>query len=289
MGAEHAVASPFTLASTIKLRNGAQMPRLGFGAYQLKNGKASAAHALAMGYRHIDSARMYYNEDEVCFAVNKFSEHTPNEGTGKVWLTTKVTGSEHGTAKTAKAVDQSAEIAKKYGLKWDLFLLHDPTAGKEKRLEAWKVLLEKRDQGVIRTAGVSNFGVKHLEQIKEAGLEMPEVNQIELHPFLQQKPIVEYCQKHDIVIEAYCPILRGQRFDDETLQKVSKKHDTSVAQVLIRWSLQKGYVPLPKSDTPARIQANADLFDFELDKDDMAALDALDEGKPVSWNPVNVD
>lgn len=117
----------------------------------------------------------------MCFAVNKFSEHTPNEGTGKVWLTTKVTGSEHGTAKTAKAVDQSAEIAKKYGLKWvrspfssvvfavfrmctidarftqDLFLLHDPTAGKEKRLEAWKVLLEKRDQGVIRTAGVSNF------------------------------------------------------------------------------------------------------------------------------------
>ncbi|GAA5902775.1 hypothetical protein JCM8208_007061 [Rhodotorula glutinis] len=289
MGAEHAVAQPFTLASQIPLRRGAQLPRLGFGVFQSSNAKASTVHALAMGYRHIDSARYYKNEDEVCAAVHKFKDGTPNEGNGAVWLTTKVQGQEHGTAATAKAVDESAAIAKRYGLTWDLFLLHDPTAGKQKRLEAWKVLLEKRDQGVFKSAGVSNFGVRHLEEIKEAGLELPEVNQIELHPFLQQKPIVEYCEKEGIVVEAYCPILRGQRFDDPTLEKLAKKHDVSVAQILIRWSLQKGFVPLPKSDTPGRIQSNADLENFELDASDLGDLDKLDEGFAVSWNPVNVD
>ncbi|GAA6055983.1 hypothetical protein JCM3770_000762 [Rhodotorula araucariae] len=292
MGAEHAVAQPFTLASQIQLRRGAQLPRLGFGVFQSTNAKASTAHALVMGYRHIDSARYYHNEEEVCAAVHKFKDGMPNEGNGAVWLTTKVMGQEHGTAATAKAVDESVAIAKKYGLTWDLFLLHDPTAGKQKRLEAWKVLLEKRDQGAFKSAGVSNFGVKHLEEIREAGLELPEVNQIELHPFLQQKPIVEYCEKEGIVVEAraaYCPLLRGQRFDDPTLQKLAKKHNVTVPQILVRWSLQKGYVPLPKSDTPGRIQANADLWDFELDSGDLADMDKLDEGFAVSWNPVNVE
>ncbi|GAA5865735.1 hypothetical protein JCM3774_004984 [Rhodotorula dairenensis] len=289
LAAEHAVASPFTLSATVKLRNGSQMPRLGFGVFQSSNAKASTAHALAMGYRHIDSARYYHNEEEVCAAVQKFSETMPNQGTGKVWLTTKVMGHEHGTEATRKAVDESVAIAAKYGLKWDLFLLHDPTAGKEKRLEAWKVLIEKRDAGAFQAIGVSNFGVEHLKQIEEAGLEVPEVNQVELHPFAQQKPIVEYCEQRGIVIEAYCPILRGQRFDDPTLQKLAKKHDVSVPQILIRWSLQEGFVPLPKSDTPGRIQANADLENFELDPIDMQDLDALDEGArgAISWNPVD--
>ncbi|BGP54181.1 hypothetical protein JCM8202_001314 [Rhodotorula sphaerocarpa] len=288
MGAEHAVASPYTLTSAVKLRGGGQLPRLGFGVFECTNTKASTAHALAMGYRHVDSARYYRNEEDVCAAVKKFSETMPNQGSGKVWMTTKVMGHEHGTEATRKAVDESVAIAEKYGLKWDLFLLHDPTAGKEKRLQAWKVLVEKRDAGVLRSIGVSNFGVEHLKQIKEAGLETPEVNQIELHPFLQQKSIVEYCEQEGIVVEAYCPILRGKRFDDPTLQKLAEKHHVSVPQILIRWSLQKGFVPLPKSDTPGRIQANADLFDFELDSSDMQDLAALDEGAKgaISWNPV---
>ncbi|GAA5941369.1 hypothetical protein JCM1841_001508 [Sporobolomyces salmonicolor] len=288
MGAEHAVPSPFTLASTVELRSGAHMPRLGFGVFESKNAKASTAGALMNSYRHIDSARYYDNESAVCEAVKMFSEGTPNQGTGKVWLTTKVYGNEHGTEVTDKAVEESVARAKEHGLDWDLFLLHDPTAGPQKRLEAWKVLIQKRNEGKLRSIGVSNFSVKHLEQLKEAGCELPEVNQIELHPFLQQKPIVEYCQANNIVVQAYCPILRGQRFDDPTLQKLAKKHNVSVPQVLIRWSLQKGFVPLPKSDTPGRIQSNADVFDFELDASDMQAVEALDEGSSVSWNPVNV-
>ncbi|GAA6040720.1 hypothetical protein JCM8097_000891 [Rhodosporidiobolus ruineniae] len=300
MGAEHALAEPFTLASTVTLkRAGTKLPRLGFGVYKSENALASAAHALAMGYRHIDSARMYRNEREVCQAVQKFSKPSDvkdvggvhNEGTGKVWLTTKVASNEHGEEATRKAVEESAKTAGEFGLKWDLFLLHDPTGGREKRLEAWKALVEARDAGKIGAIGVSNFSEKHLEQLKEAGLETPDVNQIELHPFCQQKPIVEYCQKEGIVVEAYCPILRGQRFDDPTIVKISEKHSVDPARILIRWSLQKGFVPLPKSDTLSRIERNRDLEGFELDAEDMKALDSLDEAEKgaVSWNPVNAD
>ncbi|GAA5916315.1 hypothetical protein JCM6882_001080 [Rhodosporidiobolus microsporus] len=291
MGAEHALAEPFTLASTIKLRqSGLNLPRLGFGVYKSTAAAKSTSHALAMGYRHIDSARAYANEQAVCEAVASFtSGKLPNQGTGAVWLTSKVTGKEHGTGVTQKAVDESVAVAEKYGLKWDLFLLHDPTAGPQKRLEAWKALIEKRDEGKVKAIGVSNFSEKHLQQIKDAGLEMPDVNQIELHPFLRQKPIVEYCQKEGIVVEAYCPILRGQRFDHPTLASLAQKHGVDAPRILIRWSLQKGYVPLVKSDTLHRIESNRDVEGFELDEGDMKELDGLDEGFVVAWNPIDVE
>ncbi|GAA5859392.1 hypothetical protein JCM8547_002013 [Rhodosporidiobolus lusitaniae] len=293
MGAEHVPASPSLIASTIKLRKaGTQLPRLGFGVYQSKSPLGSTANALAVGYRHIDTARVYTNEEDVLKAVHKFSQgdtsKIPNEGTGKVWLTSKVVGKEHGEGVTSKAVQESVDLAAKYGLKWDLFLLHDPTAGKEKRLEAWKALIEKRDEGKLGAIGVSNFSEKHLQEIKDAGLELPDVNQIELHPFLQQKPIVEYCKKEGIVVEAYCPILRGQRFDHEVLVKLSEKYSVDPARILLRWSLQRGFVPLVKSDTLHRIETNRDLEGFELSEEEMGMLDGLDEGEKgaVSWNPV---
>ncbi|GAA5915421.1 aldo/keto reductase [Sporobolomyces salmoneus] len=290
MGAEHSPANPKVLSSALKLRSGHYIPRIGFGVYESKAAKASSAHALASGYRAIDSARYYKNESEVCQAVKAFKDHSStNSATGDVFLTTKVYGNEHGTEVTEKAVEESVARAAEYGLVWDLFLLHDPTAGPEKRRQAWEVLIKKRDEGKIRSIGVSNFSEKHLQQLKDAGLEMPAVNQIELHPFLQQKPIIEYCAANDIVVEAYAPILRGQNYDNETLQKVSKKNNATVAQILIRWSMQKGYVPLPKSDTPGRIQENFDVFGINLDDEDMKALDALDEGKSFSWNCTNVE
>ncbi|GAA6061737.1 hypothetical protein JCM10212_000470 [Sporobolomyces blumeae] len=290
MGAEHAPANPALLSSAIKLSSGHYLPRIGFGVYQSTQAKVSASHALAYGYRHIDSARVYRNESEVCEAVKIFQKDaSANSATGQVFLTTKVTGREHGTEATDKAVEESVQRAKEHGLTWDLFLLHDATAGPEKRKQAWEVLIKKRDEGKIKSIGVSNFSEKHLQQLKDAGLETPTVNQIELHPFLQQKPIVEYCKANDIVVEAYCPIMRGENFDDPVLQKISKKHEATVAQVLIRWSVQKGFVPLPKSDTPGRIQENFDVFGIDLDESDMQELDSLDQGKAVSWNPVNVE
>jgi len=155
-------------------------------------------------------------------------------------------------------------------------------------LATYRALLESKKVGKIRTVGVSNYGVKHLEEIKDAGLEPPAVNQIELHPLCQQRPIVEYCRENDIVVQAYCPILRGE-MDHPLFVALSEKYQRDPAQILLRWSLQKGFVPLPKSATAARIHSNTHLYDFELSDEDITRLDALDRGADgaVSWNPVD--
>ncbi|KAI5479665.1 aldo-keto reductase [Pseudohyphozyma bogoriensis] len=278
--------APLNINSTVTLLSGAKLPVLGFGVFQSTAALASTTAALKAGYSHIDSARYYRNESEVAKAVKEFKEN----GGGDVWITTKVMSSEHGTAITDRAVEDSVGIASAQGQVWDLVLLHDPTSGPKKRLEAWKVLEQKKKEGKIKAIGVSNFSEKHLQQFKDAGVSTPDVNQIEIHPWLAQQPIVDYCKKEGIIIQAYCPLVRGDRFDDPTLVEVAESVSKTPAQVLIRWSLQKGYVPLPKSDTPSRIVANADVFDFELDASAMAKLDALDKGPAgaCSWNPVNV-
>ncbi|KAK7462457.1 hypothetical protein VKT23_008056 [Stygiomarasmius scandens] len=174
----------------------------------------------------------------------------------------------------------------------DLYLIHAGHGGKEHRLKTWKTLIEfSGPDKPLRSIGVSNYSPRHLEEIREAGLPMPVVNQIELHPFDQQKPIVEYCRKHNIAVSAYCPLVRTNGFDNPVLQEVCKEYNKSPPQVLVRWSLQKGFIPLPKSSNPERVRANADIYDFELSDAAMAKLDALDRGDEgaVSWNPINVD
>jgi len=240
--------------------------------------------AFKHGYRHVDSAQAYRNEDAVGKAVKESGLKRED-----IFVTTKCVSKSHGYEKTLAGVDESLA---KFGFSYvDLFLIHDPLSGPVKRLETYKALLESRDKGKIKSVGVSNFGVKHLEQIREAGFEAPAVNQVELHPWCQQKDIAKYCKDHDIVVQAYCPLVRGDKWEDPVLVELSKKHNTSAAQVLIRWSLQKGYVPLPKSTHEDRIAANADVYGFELSADDIASLDALDEGSDgaISWNPVNAD
>ncbi|KAF8674674.1 Aldo kereductase [Rhizoctonia solani] len=240
-----------------------------------------AAH-YAQCIRHIDSAQMYRNENAVGQAVKESGLKRE-----EIFITTKCASRSHGYEKTLAGVDESLS---KFGFEYiDLFLIHDPLSGPVKRMEAYKALLECRDKGKIKSIGVSNYGVKHLEEIKQAGLEAPTVNQIELHPWCQQKEIVEYCEKNDIVVQAYCPIVRGEKWGHPALVELSKKHGRSEAQILIRWSLQKGYVPLPKSTHEERIVENAEVFGFELGSEDMGILDALDEGSQgaISWNPVN--
>ncbi|KAF7376274.1 putative transporter C11D3.18C [Mycena sanguinolenta] len=198
---------------------------------------------------------------------------------------TKCVSKNHGYESTLKGVEESLA---KFQLGYiDLFLIHDPLSGTERRLATYKALLEAKAAGKIRSVGVSNYGVHHLEEIKNANFEMPTVNQIELHPFCQQKPIVDYCKANSIVIQAYCPIIRG-RWENEAILNIATKYNRDPAQILLRWSLQKGYVPLPKSSTPNRIHSNANLYDFELTAEEMSSLDALDRGKQggISWNPV---
>ncbi|KAL1717414.1 NADP-dependent oxidoreductase domain-containing protein [Schizophyllum commune] len=272
-----------SISSTVKLSTGYTMPLLGFGVYQNYNAKPSVLEALKAGYRHIDSAQVYKNEADVAEAVRESGIDR-----GSVFVTTKIVSKNHGYESTLKGVDES--LAKMKFDYIDLFLIHDPLSGKEKRLQTYKALLEAREAGKIRTVGVSNYGVKHLEEIRAANYELPSVNQIELHPLCQQKDIVEYCKKNDIVVQAYCPIIRGQ-MDNEVIQSIAKKHGRDPAQILIRWSLQRGFVPLPKSETPSRIRSNAQVYDFELSDEDVAQLNSLDRGKDgaVSWNPVGAD
>ncbi|KAI9664845.1 MAG: hypothetical protein M1821_006293 [Bathelium mastoideum] len=161
----------------------------------------------------------------------------------------------------------------------DLFLIHSPHCGPQGRKTLWKALERAHKEGRAKAIGVSNFGVGHIEELKEyAEVWPPHVNQIELHPWCQQRKTVEYCQQHGIVVEAYCPLVRNEKANDETLLKIAKKYGKTTGQVLIRYSLQKGWVPLPKSDTPSRIEANADVYGFDLEQVDMEALDKLDQG-----------
>ncbi|KAI0093460.1 Aldo/keto reductase [Irpex rosettiformis] len=262
---------------------GYAIPRLGFGVYKNYTTTESVIEALKAGYRHIDTAQAYRNEAHVGAALRNFGIKRQ-----EVFITTKIISRHHGREKTMRIVETSLDnIGGGY---IDLFLIHDPYAGTKLRLETYKALQDCRREGKIRSVGVSNYGVKHLEEIREAGYEAPSVNQIELHPFCQQRPIVEYCRKNNIVVSAYSPLVHG-RIDHAVFRDIANKHSKDAAQILIRWSLQKGFVPLPKSATPARIHSNTQVYDFKLDQDDMERMDALDMGKngAVTWNPVDVD
>ncbi|KIK51969.1 hypothetical protein GYMLUDRAFT_78050 [Collybiopsis luxurians FD-317 M1] len=257
------------------------MPVLGFGVYKNYDARSSCLEAFNAGYRHVDSAQMYQNEAAVGQAVRESGIDR-----SQLFITTKCGSRHHGYESTLKGVDESLA---KFQLDYvDLFLIHDPLSGSEKRLATYKALLECKAAGKIRTVGVSNYNVHHLEEIKSSGYELPAVNQLEIHPFCQQKPIVDYCVKNSILVQAYCPIVRG-KLDHEVFTSIAAKHKRDPAQILIRWSLQKGYVPLPKSATPSRIHSNAQVFDFELDAEDISRIDGLDQGEngAISWNPVN--
>ncbi|KAF8813836.1 Aldo/keto reductase [Phlegmacium glaucopus] len=275
------MTTTLALSSTIRLTSGHTMPLLGFGVYQNFDTKASVIEALKVGYRHVDSAQAYRNEAQVAEAIR--ASGVPR---GDVFVTTKCVSRTHGYESTLKGVNES--LAKMKFDYIDLFLIHDPLSGTDRRLATYKALSEAKAAGKIRSVGVSNYNVHHIEEIKNAGFEPPCVNQIELHPLCQQTEIVKYCKEHNIVVQAYCPILKG-RMDNPAITALAKKYNRDPAHILLRWSLQKGFVPLPKSATPSRIHSNANLYDFELTEDDMRKLDALDRGKAgaISWNPVD--
>ncbi|KAF8558712.1 Aldo/keto reductase [Imleria badia] len=275
--------------TSVTLTTGYSLPTVGFGVYQLEPSlcAGAVANALKTGYRHIDSAQYYENEAEVGEGVR--SSGIPRE---QVFITSKVINTLVGYDDTLKSVEESV---KKLGFDYyDLFLVHAPHGGREARIAKYKALLEAKKRGLVRTVGVSNFSEKHIKEIVEAGLEKPAVNQIELHPWCQQRPIVSYCQSTGIVVQAYSPLVRGKDagegkgIQNAVVRNIADKHGKSPAQVLIRWSLQKGLVPLPKATSPRRIEENLEVYDFALDAGDVVAIDALDEGArgAVTWNPV---
>ncbi|KAF8833700.1 Aldo/keto reductase [Paxillus ammoniavirescens] len=259
------------------------MPTLGLGVYMNEECAEACKVALENGYRMIDSARYYENEKQVGVGVRQSGVDR-----SKIFITSKVFESDFGTEKTKAAVTDSI---KNLGFEYyDLYLTHSPHGGKELRLATYQALLDAKAAGQIRSVGVSNYSDRHIEEIREAGLELPVVNQIELHPFCQQTEIVEYCAKHGIVVQAYTPLVRGAKDDHPVITALANKYNKEPAQILIRWSLQKGFVPLPKSSQASRITSNFKVYDFNIEPEDMAKLDELDEGSKgaITWNPVNV-
>ncbi|EEH16681.1 hypothetical protein PABG_06768 [Paracoccidioides brasiliensis Pb03] len=254
-----------------------QIPRLGFGVYRSPPSQCekSCLAALIAGYRHIDTAQFYANETEVGNALRSSGMRK------EIFVTTKIispAGSPEATYE--KLLESVKKIAGEGQDAYvDLFLIHSAKSGKEGRKELWQALEKLFDEGKTRSIGVSNFGVGHIEEMKEyAKVWPPHVNQIELHPWCQQKVIDAYCKKHGIVVEAYSPLVRNYKATEPTLVGIAKKYGRSTAQILIRYALQRGWVPLPKSDNPDRIQANANVYDFFITDEDMTALNALDQG-----------
>lgn len=261
----------------ITLRNGVTIPCVGFGTWQVNDGDEaynSVLHALRSGYTHIDTAAAYGNEESVGRAIK--DSGIPRE---KLFITTKLWNDIRGYEETIEAFNESL---KKLGLDYiDLYLIHwpNPVKYRENYIEmnrvSYKAMEDLYKQGKIRAIGVSNFLVHHLEELMEACEIIPMVNQIRLFPGLRQDEVIEYCKKYDIKIEAYSPFGTGKIFDVEELKILANKYNKSVAQICLRYSLEKGYIPLPKSVTPSRIESNIDIFDFSLDKEDLKLLDNL--------------
>ncbi|RID86048.1 aldo/keto reductase [Peribacillus asahii] len=267
------------IKETITLHNGVKIPQLGFGVFKVENGSQtvqSVKKALEVGYRSIDTAAIYQNEEGVGQAIRESG--IPRED---IFVTSKVWNTDQGYESTLAAFDASL---KRLGLDYlDLYLIHWP--GKDKYVDTWRALETLYKEGKVRAIGVSNFHIHHLENLLKSSEVKPVINQIELHPRLTQVEIREFCQKHDIQVEAWSPLGRGVLLDNPTIGGIAKKHGKTSAQVIIRWHLQHGIVVIPKSVTLARIEENAQVFDFELSVEEMKEIDGLHANERVGSNP----
>lgn len=269
------------LTATLRMNNGLEIPRVGLGVWQAPRGEqtqSAVRDALSLGYRHIDTARIYGNERDVGIAVRESGVRR-----GEVFVTTKLWNDDQGYDSALRAFDTSMQ---RLDLEYiDLYLLHWPVP--KKRLESWRALEKLLHDGRVRAIGVSNFMVHHLEELLAHAKVVPAINQIEVTPFLQHRDVRAFCSKHGIIVEAYSPLTRGQRLSDPTVVGVAKRVQRTPAQVLLRWGLQRDMVVLPKSTHRERIAENFALFDFELSDADLAKLDGLEEGLATGWDPRN--
>lgn len=262
---------------SVELNNGLNMPQVGFGVWLIKDRQEcvdSVVAAVKAGYRHIDTAQIYGNEQHV-------AEGLAAAGLSRqdAFITTKI--SIHNFARVDRSLETSLD---KLGTDYvDLLLLHYPVTGL--RGSAWKKLEAANRDGRARSIGVSNYTVRHLKQLLETCAIKPAVNQVELHVFLQQPELLAFCDDMGIAVEAYSPLAHGEGLDNPVLAKVAEKHGKTPAQIMLRWCIDVGTTPLPKSVTPKRIKENIDIFDFELDLDDMRELQGLDCDYRTCWDP----
>ncbi|KAI8142890.1 aldo/keto reductase [Fennellomyces sp. T-0311] len=279
------MATITNLTSKRALNDGNAIPCVGFGVYNTKPGREteeSVLWALEAGYRHIDTATVYRNEEGVGQALRK--TNVPRE---EIFVTTKLWDTSQGYDTALKAFDESIT---KLGLDYvDLYLVHSPSPGTKLRLESWKALEHLKKSGKIKSIGVSNYGVHHLKELLEVCEIKPVVNQVEITPYLARTELEKFCKEQDILFEAYSPLTMGEKLKEPRLVEIAKKYNKSTAQILIRWSIQHGYIPLPKSVHKERIFSNAEVFDFSISDQDMQTLDSFDEYFVTEWDPTRYE
>jgi len=294
--------------ATVALRDGGAFPMLGLGTYLLNNEQAKEAtiQALGLGYAHIDTAEFYANHAGINAGMK-----AAGVDRSKIFITDKL-APDFGGWGTWKGYDESIAACKAHLQKldieyFDLYLIHHAYSGKEKRVEQWRALCDLKKTGLCKHIGVSNFSQVHIEELLAAGLEMPEVNQIEIHPLCTQEPLVAYCLKNGVLPVAYSSLAPATTWRSgphqnssktpETVHAESKlgalipqlteKYSVTEAQLLLKWAYQHGYPIIPKSVHRERIAANANLFNFTISSADIAALDACDENRPLAWPGMN--
>ncbi|GIQ68899.1 aldo/keto reductase [Xylanibacillus composti] len=264
----------------VTLNNGVTMPWVGLGVWKVEDGNeviSSVKAALKAGYRHIDTAAAYQNEEGVGQAIKESG--IPRE---ELFITTKLWNKNQGYESTLQAFEESR---KKLGIEViDLYLIHWPVKGKY--VDTWKAMVKLYKEGLIRAIGLSNFQIHHIKDILDAADVVPAVNQIECHPMLTQKPLLQFCREHNIQPEAWSPLMQGN-LDLPLLDELAGKYNKTKAQIVLRWDLQHEIVTIPKSVKEHRIIENADIFDFQLSAEDMDRLDALNQNKRFGPDPDN--
>lgn len=269
------------LTEGVRLNNGVKMPWLGFGVYETREGEQvvnAVKAAIGFGYRSIDTAAIYRNEEGVGTAIRE-----TGVSRDEIFVTTKVWNADQGYESTLKAFEASS---KKLGLETiDLYLVHWAVLATYR--DTWKALVHLYKDGYVRAIGVSNFQIHHLQQIIEDTGVVPAVNQVECHPELTQKELLQFCKEHSIQLEAWSPLMRG-RLDHPVLVQLAAKYGKTPAQIILRWDIQNGIVVIPKSVTEQRILENTMIFDFELSTEDIARIDSLNQNKRIGYDPDNV-
>ncbi|WP_394238486.1 aldo/keto reductase [Niallia oryzisoli] len=275
------------LQDTTTLNNGVKMPWLGIGVFKVEEGPElvnAVKFAIKHGYRSIDTAAIYENEEGVGQAIREGIQET-GISRDELFITSKVWNSDLGYESTLAAYEASL---KKLGLDYlDLYLIHWPVEGKYK--DAWRALETLYKEGRVKAIGVSNFQVHHLKELLKTAEIKPMINQVEYHPRLTQKEVQAFCLEHSIQLEAWSPLMQGQLLDHPVLQEIAKTHNKSIAQVIIRWDRQNGVITIPKSTKEHRIIENASIFDFELTTEEMAAIDELNQNLRVGPDPDHID
>ena len=270
------------ISTKVKLNNGLEMPWLGLGVFRAEDGKEvenAVETALKHGYRSIDTAAVYQNEQGVGTGMK--NSGVPRE---EIFLTSKVWNSDQGYKTTLEAFEESLERLQTDYL--DLYLIHWPKG--KLSVETWKAMEELYEKGLIRAIGVSNFLVHHLEDFLPECKVVPAVNQVEFHPELIQPELLKFCQEKGIQPEAWSPIMKGRVNDIPVVQALAAKYQKTPVQIVLRWDIQKGVVTIPKSVTPERIISNSDIFDFELSDEDIAKIDRLDQNKRIGFHPDHI-